>query len=131
MSPLTALHWRVSGATVSAMFSSLAVLVNVLLVFDELVFHLLFQVVAFGAKIRHPIHDVFHQMKPVNFILHAHVERRSNSAFFLVTTDVEIGFLAGLSQVLRYLVLCFQQKPNQEGEGKLEVSEEKGKGRSP
>jgi hypothetical protein len=69
----------------------LAVLIDEMFVFDQLVFHLLLQVGAFGTQIWHPIHHVLHQMKTVNFILHPHVEWRRNGALFLVTADVEIA----------------------------------------
>jgi hypothetical protein len=37
-------------------------------------------------------------MKTVNFILHAHVKRRRDGAFFLVTADVEIAIGPAVSQ---------------------------------
>ena len=65
-------------------------LIDVDFVLDELVLHQLLQVGPFGSQIRHPIHHVLHQMKPVQFVLHPYVERRRDRAFFLVASDMQV-----------------------------------------
>ena len=52
--------------------------------------HLL-QVVSLGAKFGHAVDHVLHQMEPVQFVLHSHVEGRRDRALFLVAADVEVS----------------------------------------
>ena len=75
-----------------------AMLVNVMLVLDELVLHLLLQVVALRTQIRHAINHVLHQMKAIQIVLHPHVEGRCDRAFFLVAPDVQVLVGAAVGQ---------------------------------
>ena len=62
-----------------------------MLVLDELVLHLLFQVGALGTQVWQPIDDVLHEMEPVQVVLHPHIKCRRDRALFLVTADVEVA----------------------------------------
>jgi hypothetical protein len=67
------------------------VLVDVVLVFDELVLDHLLQIGPFGAQVWKAIDYVLHQVEPVQVVLHPDVESCRNGAFFLVTADVEVA----------------------------------------
>jgi len=58
--------------------------VNVLLVLDELVLHLLFQVGPVGAQVGQAIHNVLHQMESVQVVLHPNVKCGGDGALLFV-----------------------------------------------
>ena len=73
-------------------------LVDVLLMLDELVAHRLLQIGALAAEIGQFVDDVFNEMKAVDLVLHAHIERRRDRAFFLVATDMQIAIGSAVGQ---------------------------------
>src|SRR5580698_10573995 len=66
------------------------VFIDVLLVLDQLVHELLLQVDPLVADLRHAVDGVDDQMEAVQIVQHRHVEGRSDGAFLLVPTDVNI-----------------------------------------
>ena len=68
----------------------LAVLVDVMLMLDELVLHLLLQIGSLGTQMRQAINHVLYQVEAVQVVLYPYVEGRSDRALFLVAPDVEI-----------------------------------------
>src|SRR5271156_5211616 len=76
----------------------LAVLIDVVLMLDELIPKRLLQVSAPSTQVRQPIDHVHHQVKSIEVILHAHIERRSDRAFFFVAADVEVSVSAPVGQ---------------------------------
>ena len=75
----------------------LADLVDVVLVSNQLVAHLLIQISALVAQLRQVLQDILNQVEAVDLVLHAHIERRGDGAFFLVAMDrqVAVGTLVG------------------------------------
>ena len=65
-------------------------LVDVLLVLDELVLELLFQVDALVAGLRQAVDGIHDEVEAVQIVQHRHVEGRGDGAFFLVATDVDV-----------------------------------------
>ena len=78
----------------------LAVFIDIVFVFDELILDDLFEIVPFGAYMRHPVDDVQYQVKAVNLILYAHVEGRGDGAFFLVAADVHVMVAAAVGEAV-------------------------------
>src|ERR1700677_1190797 len=76
----------------------LAVLIDVMLVLDEFVLHLLFKVGAPGTQVWQAIDDVLHEMKAVEVILHPHVEGGGDGALFLVAADVQVAVGSAVGQ---------------------------------
>jgi len=64
---------------VSNLRQILAVRVDVVFVPDEFVRHLLLQIVAPSTQVRQAIDHVLHQMKPIQIVLHSHVESGRDS----------------------------------------------------
>src|ERR1019366_3160330 len=77
-----------------------AVLVDVMLVLDQLVFHLLLQVGALESQIRYAVDHVMHQVEPVQVVLHPHVKGRRDGALFLVATDVQVAVGTGVGEAV-------------------------------
>ena len=71
-----------------------------MLVFDELVLHLLLQVCALGAQIRHAVDHVLHEMKPVEVVLNPHVEGCCDGALLLVAAHVEFAVGPSVGQAM-------------------------------
>src|SRR2546429_8844781 len=67
----------------------LAMLRDVLLVFDEFVADGLLGVGSLGTKLRHAVNHVRDEMKAVEVVHHHHVKRSRGRAFFFVTAHVE------------------------------------------
>jgi hypothetical protein len=65
-------------------------LCNVLLVLDQLVLGLPLQVDALVPGLRQAVDGVHHKVEAVQIVQHRHVERRCDSAFLLITTDVDV-----------------------------------------
>src|SRR5271165_1120668 len=76
----------------------LAMLVDVVLVLDELVAHCLFQIVALAAETGQIVHDVLHQMKAIDVVLHPHVKGCGDRALLLVAPDMEVPVGPAISQ---------------------------------
>src|SRR5659263_779769 len=68
----------------------LTVLPDVALVVDQLVSNDLGEISGARAQTRHPIDDVFDQMKAIDVVAHRHVEGRGGGSFFLVPTNVKV-----------------------------------------
>src|SRR5215469_10862332 len=68
----------------------IAVAANVLFVLNKLVADGLLRIGSACTELRHAVDHIFHQMEAVEFIQHAHVERRARRALFLVAAHVEI-----------------------------------------
>src|SRR5271166_4525487 len=68
----------------------LAMRVDVTLVLDEFVSHHLLQIRAFAPQMGQFVHDVLHQMKAIDLVLHAHVKRGGDCALFLVTPNMKV-----------------------------------------
>jgi hypothetical protein len=71
----------------------LAVLINVMLMFNELVMYHLFEVVPLATQVRQAVYHVLDQVEPVQLVLHAHVEGGGDRAFFFIAPDVH--FMVG------------------------------------
>src|SRR5262245_50397064 len=68
----------------------LAVLVNIFLMVDKRVADRLLRIGCPSTQLRHPVNHVLHQVKAVEIVEHAHVERRCGCPLFLITAHVEI-----------------------------------------
>ena len=74
----------------------LADLVDVVLVSDQLVVHLLDEVRTAVAQLGQMQQRILDQMEAVDLVLHAHIERRGDGAFLLVAVaQVAVGALVG------------------------------------
>ena len=75
----------------------LADLVDVVLVSDQLVVHLLDEVRTAVAQLGQMQQRILDQMEAVDLVLHAHIKRCSDGAFLLVAVDtqVTVGALVG------------------------------------
>ena len=73
-------------------------LVNVMLVLDELVLHLLFQVGPLSAQSRHAINHILHQVESVQVVLNSHVEGRRDRSFLFVAPDVDVPIGSAVGQ---------------------------------
>ena len=69
----------------------LAVFVDVLLVSDQLIFELLFQVDSLLSGLRQTINGVHHEVEAVEIVQHRHVECCGDRALFLVATNMDVG----------------------------------------
>ena len=76
----------------------LAMCVDVMLVFDELVTHRLFQIRAFAAEMGQFVHDVLHQMEAIVVVLHTHVKRSGDRSLFLVAPDMQVPVCSTVGQ---------------------------------
>src|SRR5882757_7132827 len=68
----------------------LPICIDVLFVFEQLVFELLFQVKAPFATLRQAINRVHREMKTIEIVKHGHIERSGDGAFFFVAADMKI-----------------------------------------
>ncbi len=75
----------------------LADFMDVVLMSNQLVVHLLDQISALVAQLRQVLQDILNQVEAVDLVLHAHIERRGDGAFLLVAMDrqVAVGTLVG------------------------------------
>ena len=75
----------------------LADLMDVVLVGDEFVIHLLDEVRALVAQLGQMQQRILDQMEAVDLVLHAHIKRRGDGALFLIAMDrqVAVGALIG------------------------------------
>ena len=71
--------------------------VDVVLVLDQLVVHLLDEVSTAIAQLGQMQHSILYQMEAVDLVLHAHIKRRGDGALFLIAMDrqVAVGALIG------------------------------------
>ena len=76
----------------------LADLVDVVLVSDQLVVHLLDEVRTAVAQLGQMQQRILDQMEAVDLVLHTHIKRRGDGAFLLVAVDTQVAVGA--------LVLC-------------------------
>src|SRR5580658_6630171 len=81
----------------------LAVLIDIDLVFDELVLDHLLQISALDAQLRQAIDDVLHQVKSIQIVLHSHIKGRGDRTFFLVTANVQLPIGSPVSQPMNQL----------------------------
>ena len=84
----------------------LADLVDVVLVSDQLVVHLLDEVRTAVAQLGQMQQRILDQMEAVDLVLHAHIKRRGDGAFPLVAVDTQVAVGA--------LVLCLDFPCHQE-----------------
>ena len=93
--------------------------VDVLLVLDEFVLHLLLQVGALGAQMRQAIDDILHQVEAIQVVLHPYVKGCCDRALFLVSPHVQIAVgpaigqpvdQPGVSVKAKYDVLVFREE---------------------
>lgn len=70
-----------------------AILFNILAMFDQLLANCLFEICSACTELRQPVDDVLDQMEAVHFIQDHHVERRRRRSFFLVAADVQIAVI--------------------------------------
>ena len=59
-------------------------------VLDELVLHLLLQIISADAQLRQAINHVLDQMKSVQIVLDSHIESGRDRAFLLIAPDVQV-----------------------------------------
>ena len=78
----------------------LADLVDVVLVGDQLVVHLLDKVRTAVAQLGQMQQRILDQMEAVDLILHAHIKRRGDGAFFLVAVDTQVAVGALIGQLV-------------------------------
>jgi len=78
----------------------LAMFIDIVFVFDELIAHDLFEIVAFGSDMRHSVDDVQYEVETIDLILYAHIEGRGNGAFFLVAANVHVVVGAAVGQAV-------------------------------
>ena len=78
----------------------LADLVDVVLVGDQLVVHLLDKVRTAVAQLGQMQQHILDQMEAVDLVLHAHIKRRSDGAFLLVAVDTQVAVGAFVGQLM-------------------------------
>ena len=85
-------------------------LVDVLLMLDQLVLELLFQVNPLIAGLRQVVDGVHHKMEAVQIVQHGHIEGCGDGALFLVAADVDVVVVgAAINQAMnqpRVGVIC-------------------------
>ena len=81
-------------------------LVDVVLVGDEFVVHLLDEVRTAVAQLGQMQQRILDQVETVDLILHAHIKRRGDGAFFLVAVDTQVAVGALIGQ------LVYQRRDN-------------------
>jgi hypothetical protein len=65
---------RVSPFPVANLGQILAASIDVLLMLDEFVLHLLLQIIPLNIHLGQTINDILHEVKPVQLVLHSHVK---------------------------------------------------------
>ena len=78
----------------------LADLVDVVLVGDQLVIHLLDKVRTTVAQLGQMQQRILDQMEAVDLVLHAHIKRRGDGAFLLVAVDTQVAVGALVGQLV-------------------------------
>ncbi len=73
-------------------------LVNIMLVLNKLVLHLLFQVVSLSAQSWDAINHIQHQMESVQLVLNSYVKGRRARAFFLIAPDMDVAIGPAVGQ---------------------------------
>ena len=63
---------------------------DILLVLDEFILKLLFEIGALAACLRQAINCIHHEVKTIQFIQHRHVERSGDGAFLLIAANVDV-----------------------------------------
>ena len=81
---------RVAPFPVANLRQILAVSIDVLLMLDEFVLHLLLQIISFYIYLRQAIDDILYKMKPVQFVLYSHVERGCYCALFYISPYMQV-----------------------------------------
>lgn len=71
----------------------LANFVDVVLMSNQLVVHLLDQISALVAQLRQVLQGILNQVEAVDLVLHAHIERRGDGAFLLVAMDRQVALV--------------------------------------
>ena len=64
--------------------------IDVLLMLDEFVLHLLLQIISLYIHLRQTINHILHKMKPVQFVLYSHVKRGCDCALPYVSPYMQI-----------------------------------------
>ena len=78
----------------------LADLVDVVLVSDQLVVHLLDEVRTAVAQLGQMQQRILDQMEAVDLVLHPHIKRRGDGAFLLVAVDTQVAVGAHAGQLM-------------------------------
>ena len=78
----------------------LADLVDVVLVGDQLVVHLLDKVRTAVAQLGQMQQHILDQMEAVDLVLHAHIKRHGDGAFLLVAVDTQVAVGALVGQLV-------------------------------
>src|ERR1700722_12704193 len=97
-SPLSLLRFAWTPFPVTNLRQVLAVPVDVLLVLNQFILHLLFEVRPLGAQVRQAIDHVLNQVEPVQVVLYSDVKGRGDGALFLVAADVEVAVGPAIGQ---------------------------------
>lgn len=71
----------------------LANFVDVVLMSNQLVVHLLDQISALVAQLRQVLQGILNQVEAVDLVLHAHIERRGDGALLLVAMDRQVALV--------------------------------------
>src|SRR5450631_2464592 len=72
--------------------------VNIILVFDELILHLLSQICAISTQLWRTINHVLHQMEAVYGVLYPHVKARCYRSLFNIPPDMQIAVGAAIGR---------------------------------
>ena len=88
----------------------LSVFRNILLVLHQLVAHLLQQMGSLVSKLGQVIDHRLHQMIAVNFILHAHIERRGNRPFLLIAVHMQVPVGTVIGQLMDHGRIAMERK---------------------
>lgn len=74
--------------------------IDIVLMFDKLVAHMLLKICALRAEVWHAVNHVHHEVKAIEIILDAHVERCRDRALFLVAADVQISVVSPIGETV-------------------------------
>ena len=85
-------------------------LVDVVLVFHQLVVHLLDEVCAAVAQLRQMQDSIFYQMEAVDLVLHTHIERCGDGALFLITVNTQVAVCTLVSQLMHQRGIAVEGK---------------------
>ena len=88
----------------------LADLVDVVLVGDQLVVHLLDQVRALVAQLGQVQQGVLDKVEAVNLVLHAHIKWRGNRTLLLIAVDAQVAVGALIGQLMHQRRVAVERK---------------------
>lgn len=91
------------------------VLVDVLLVLNQLVVHLLNQVRTAVSELRQCLNSILYKVESVNLILNTHIERCCDCSFFLVSVYSDVLVCTSVCQLVNQSMIAVECEDNRLG----------------